>query len=105
MNKFVISDYDIEKIKKGTITSLDPLRFDVFPAKNKRKYILASFLVHYFEPDYMYSESEVNDILIHVYDDFATVRRFMIDYGFLKRSLDCKTYWLNVKLDAFQRFK
>ncbi len=102
---FDITDKDIEMIKKGPLQSIKPLRFQVFPAKEKRKFILACFLVHVFEEDSIYTESDINHILGKVYDDFATVRRFLIDYQFLKRTNDCQSYWLNVKHKDYLRFK
>lgn len=102
--RFDISDKDIEQIKKGTLDSLNPLRFHVFPSKEKRKYILACFIISQFEENKRYSEFEVNDILKPIYSDFATVRRFLVDYQFMQRSEDCKDYWLNVKKDEFKRF-
>lgn len=103
--RFDITEKDIEQLKKGTIISVKPLKFNVFPAKEKRKYILACFLMNLFEEDHIYHEFEVNEILQQSYDDFATVRRFLIDYGFMKRSDDCKSYWLNVQLSEFSRFR
>ncbi len=105
MIKFDITEQDIHNIKKGTLDSVNPVTFSVFPAKEKRKYILACFLVHSFEIDKIYKESDVNDILKKAYSDFATVRRFMIDYGFMKRSDDGKSYWLNVDLSEYSRFR
>ncbi len=102
---FHITDKDIERIKKGTIISLNPLRFSVFPAKEKRKYILASFLVHQFEENRIYEEHEVNSIIATVYPDFVTIRRFLIDYHFMQRSADCNAYTLAVKLSDFDRFQ
>lgn len=105
MKTFNISEQDIEKVKKGTLISITPIRFNVFPAKEKRKYIIASFLVHEFEENKIYTELEVNDILRVIYPDFATVRRFMIDYDFIRRSDDCRAYWLNVKHSEFILYK
>lgn len=102
---FNIRDQDIDHMKKGTIKSLNPVTFDVFPSKEKRKYILACFLVHGFKKDKIYTEAEVNDILMKSHVDYASVRRFMIDYAFLKRSDDCSSYWLNVELKDFARFQ
>ena len=41
-----------------------------------------------------YSEKEVNQILESIYDDFATIRRYLIEYGFMSRNKECTKYWL-----------
>lgn len=37
---------------------------------------------------------EVNEILKAIYSDFAILRRYLIDYGFMERSRDCTKYWV-----------
>ncbi|MFR2551837.1 MAG: DUF2087 domain-containing protein [Clostridioides difficile] len=39
-----------------------------------------------FERGKKYSEKEVNQILESIYDDFATIRRYLIEYGFMSRN-------------------
>ncbi|MBO0587648.1 DUF2087 domain-containing protein [Sporosarcina sp. E16_8] len=43
---------------------------------------------------------EINDQLVTIYLDFATVRRFLIDYRFMIRSVDGKQYWIDSKTHA-----
>lgn len=63
-----------------------------FPAKEKKKIILLREIMNHFVRDREYPELEVNRILGRIYDDYATIRRALIEYGFLDRSDDCKTY-------------
>ena len=63
-----------------------------FPAKEKKKIILLREIMNNFVQDREYPEVEVNRILGRIYDDYATIRRALIEYGFLDRSDDCKTY-------------
>ena len=44
-----------------------------------------------FEPGRTYSEAEVNETLRAFYDDYAALRRYLVDEGFLTR--DANTYW------------
>ena len=65
------------------------------PSKEKKKAILLDYFVHLFSEDVMYSEREVNDIIKSCYHDYATVRRYLIDYGYLKRKDNGSLYWIN----------
>ena len=39
-------------------------------------------------------EKDINKILKRIYDDNATIRRYLIEYGFFDRSKDCSKYWV-----------
>ncbi len=62
-----------------------------FPAREKRKIAVLRHLAQRFQPGQRYTEREVNERI--GYEDFATVRRYLIEYGFLARSTDCSQYW------------
>ena len=66
-----------------------------FPKKQKRKLVLLQHIAARFEKGRQYTEKEVNEILEHVYDDYVSIRRYLIEYGFLDRTRDGATYWLN----------
>ena len=61
--------------------------------EEKRKIVVLRRISACFEPERRYSEREVNDILRPIYDDFVLVRRYLIEYGFLQRTKDCRAYW------------
>lgn len=65
-----------------------------FPSKEKRKIILLAELVRHFDSQKNYSESAVNEILKQFIADFVTVRRYLIEYGFMDRTKDGQTYWV-----------
>lgn len=81
----VLSTY----FKKGIDGSLD-----TFPSKEKRKLIVLQSILKRFEPSRVYTEKEINEILKTIYSDFATIRRSLIEYGFMDRSKDCAEYWI-----------
>ena len=91
---FDITESEREKVLKNYFKhGLDgPL--DIFPSKEKRKYIIAQEIIKRFEVRKEYKESDVNMILKEIYLDFATIRRYFIDYRFMKRSDDGKVYWI-----------
>jgi hypothetical protein len=41
-----------------------------------------------------YSEKEVNRILQRVYEDYVSLRRALVEYGFIERTNDGRKYWL-----------
>ncbi len=69
-------------------------RIEQFPKKEKRKLVLLHRVSKLFEKDKKYSEKEVNEKLKKVAADHVTIRRYLIDYGFLERQKDGSEYWL-----------
>jgi hypothetical protein len=63
-----------------------------FPRKQKPILVVLNRLAGLFERDRSYSEKEVNQILSAVYSDYVTIRRYLIDYGFLRRKRDGSEY-------------
>lgn len=64
----------------------------ILPTREKRRLILLRQIIARFDPDRAYSEKEVNAILEKVYSDHVTIRRLLIDYGFLTRRVDGSEY-------------
>lgn len=69
-------------------------KINVFPSKERKKYIMLQYFIALFEKDIEYSEKQVNEIIKKVYPDFSTIRRYLVDYKMLNRTDDCKKYWL-----------
>jgi len=90
--RFTITDVEREKVLGNYFKQGLQGPLDVFPSKEKRKYIIAQEIIKQFEVDKIYIEKEINDIIAKIYPDFATVRRFLIDYRFMTRSDDGKQY-------------
>lgn len=67
---------------------------DIFPSKEKRKIIVLQHILKRFDQDKKYSEKEVNDIIKTAHDDYVTVRRYFIEYGFMDRNSDGSQYWV-----------
>ncbi|MFP5347909.1 MAG: DUF2087 domain-containing protein [Actinomycetes bacterium] len=56
------------------------------PAKYSKRLVLLDHFCRLFEPGVRYPESEVNAVLRAVTDDVATLRRYLVDEGFMTRS-------------------
>ena len=72
------------------------LKIKGFPAKEKRKIIIMQKLITDFDIGKQYTENAVNEVIKQYYDDYASVRRCMIEYGFLDRNGDGTQYWVKL---------
>ena len=61
-------------------------RLETMPAKMPERSAVLAYLAQSFEPGRDYAEAEVNLLLARVHDDFATLRRYLIDEGLLRRA-------------------
>lgn len=64
--------------KEGKLVSL--------PAKRKKRLYVLERIWREFSPNRVYSEGEVNEVIRRFYDDFCTIRRELVDNGFMVRS-------------------
>lgn len=71
-------------IKDGKLTTI--------PRKQKNKMIVLEYISHFFSEGIEYSEKEVNQIIKKFYSDFAIIRRYLVDFGFLDRNREGSIY-------------
>ncbi|WP_124727409.1 DUF2087 domain-containing protein [Staphylospora marina] len=69
-------------------------RLSAIPAKEKQKLVILREIAKRFRVERVYTEKEINDVLKAVHEDFVTLRRSLIQYGFLDRTRDGSSYWL-----------
>jgi len=69
------------------------IEIGMWPRKQKEKLVVLLRVAGLFERGRMYSEQEVNAILMPVYGDHVTIRRYLIEYRFLDRKPDGSAYW------------
>ena len=91
--RYVITEQEEKNILENVFISLEPLKQKVFSKKEKKKIVILRKVAQQFEAGKQYTEPEVNDILQDIWHDYATMRRYLIEYGYLDRSKDCKSYW------------
>jgi len=65
-----------------------------FPNKEKQRLVILREISKHLKADYHYDEKELNQILKGFYEDYALIRRYLVDYGFLNRKSDGSSYWL-----------
>lgn len=92
--RYEITEEENAKIIASVFTSMEPLKLKVFSSKEKKKIVTLRKIAGQFEKDRKYTEKEVNGILADIYDDYAVIRRYLIEYGFMNRTRDCSSYWL-----------
>jgi predicted transcriptional regulator len=65
------------------------------PAKRKKFLVILRWLATLFQAERLYSEVEVNAVLKAVYEeDYVSLRRELVDYGYLHRERGGGKYWL-----------
>lgn len=92
--RYVITEQERQKILNSVFESLEPLKLKVFPPKEKKKVVILTQIAKQFEPEKTYTEKQVNAIIKDVFDDYVTLRRYLIEYGFLGRTNNGAEYWL-----------
>ena len=70
---------------------LDGDRLSTIPASASKRLVVLRWLAEKFEPGATYPERTVNDILRQHHDDYAALRRYLVDAGLLQR--DQGVYW------------
>ncbi len=72
----------------------DQNRVTVWPAKPANKSLILDYLVTKFEINRVYREKEVNEILNawHTFEDWAVLRRALIDEGYMTRDINGYEY-------------
>lgn len=63
----------------------DGERLKSIPAQRKQRVVVLQKLLERFDPALTYTEREVNDLLRPAHEDVASLRRELVDYGFMTR--------------------
>lgn len=99
---YKVSTDESEKIIKKCFPEGISGSLKTFALKEKGRWIVTRELSKRFEPGRIYNEKEVNEILKTAYQDFSTLRRYLIDYGFMDRKSDGSQYWLKSSPDKME---
>ncbi|MFN8379897.1 MAG: metalloregulator ArsR/SmtB family transcription factor [Anaerolineae bacterium] len=76
-------------VKEGRITS--------FPAALKKQLVLLKWIARQIDPDREYSEKEISAFLKQFNEDYATIRRELVDWHFMAR--EAGRYWMLPEAD------
>lgn len=74
-------------------------RLITIPKKAKDKRLVFNYIYEILlnENKNSFTEKEINEVIKPVYEDFALVRRYFVDNGYLSRDSYGKQYYLNFK--------
>ena len=92
-DRFAITEKERAQIMKSVFESEHPLRLRAFPPKAKKQIVILARVVQELQTGKEYTERELNDVLGAIYEDYAILRRGLIDYGYMGRTRDGKRYW------------
>ena len=95
--RYAITQIEKEEVLNRYFGTDNQLLIKQFPAREKKKIIILQKIMNDFELGRQYTEKEVNNTLKQYYDDFVSVRRSLIEYGFMDRSGDGVRYWVKLQ--------
>ncbi len=72
--------------RKGTLTR--------FPLKEKQRLVVLREIAKTLDSNRLYTEKELTELLKPIYEDYMTIRRYLIEYGLIDRKADGSQYWL-----------
>lgn len=68
-------------------------RITRLPVRLSKKVALSKWLLTLVEPGRRYTEKEISELFEQYVDDFALMRRMLIESGDLQRERDGSAYW------------
>ncbi len=92
-DRYFVTHDEVNAILRTYFSSMEPLRLKSLPSRQKRKIVILRAIANQFDRGTRYSGRDLDEILKGVYDDFATLRRYLIEYGFMERTMDGSLYW------------
>ena len=93
-DRYLMTQEEYERYLTNAFKSLEPLRLEHFPVKEKRKLAVLMRIIEEFQAGRRYTEAQVNEALAEIYTDYVTLRRYLIEYGFMDRTKDGAVYWV-----------
>jgi hypothetical protein len=95
-DRYAITEEENEKLLKIYFPEGPDGPLGELPVREKRKIVILKNLIKRFDAEKEYTEKEVNEILKNVYHDYVTLRRYLIEYGFMDRVKDGSSYWVKI---------
>ena len=82
-----VAEASVEERERAKVLRdfFDGPRLKQIPAQRKKRVVVLQHLLGRFAPGRDYAEKEVNALLREAHEDVATLRRELVDYGFMNR--------------------
>ena len=90
--RYAITEKEKENVIKNYIKNDKIVNI---PRSEKKKIIILQYLLQKFQHNKKYTEAEVNEIIKQMHEDYASLRRYLIQYGFMARENNGSIYWIN----------
>ena len=98
----MVQDVDARSWKEKVLqTFVIDDRLAQIPAQRKKRVVILQWLAEKFKPGERYAEREVNEILRQAHPDVASLRRYLVSWGFMER--DHGTYWRLSRQEQLER--
>ncbi len=68
-------------------------RLKLLPSEARSPQVILAYLARAFDCDRKYSQIQVNEELARFHPDVATLRRYLVEDGYLARTADGRAYW------------
>jgi uncharacterized C2H2 Zn-finger protein len=91
-DRAVVTEEEAEIIEKKYMK--DDGSLARIPRKEKEKLVILRRIAERFSQGRLYTQREVDAILILADEDYAALRRYLVDYRFLEREPDGSAYWV-----------
>lgn len=88
LNKLDVDDFVKKTLHDCTVNQ----RLIHIPRKQAKLIVVLEWLVTFFKRDHIYTEREVNEILKQRNEDYAGLRRDLVDMGYLRRDKSGSKY-------------
>lgn len=93
--RYAITEDDYEKLLKQYLPKGPNGPLESFPRKEKKKIAILRHIASRIDAGRTYTETEINERLMPFWEeDYVTLRRYLIEYGYLDRTDDGRSYWL-----------
>lgn len=91
----VASDVDLNAYDRKVLNnySLPDGRLKAIPLQQKKLLAVLRYVVREFEPNVRYSEKQVNKVLARFHEDYARLRRELVEFRFMDRKGGGGDYW------------
>jgi biotin operon repressor len=85
-----IADFDRQVLENYLLTDG---AIKEIPVQGKKLLVLLRYVSDHVEPSRRYTEKQINELLARFHTDFATLRRYLIDFKFMQRTMTGSEYW------------
>lgn len=91
----VASDVDLNAYDRKVLNnySLPDGRLKAIPLQQKKLLAVLRYVVREFEPNVRYSEKQINKVLARFHEDYARLRRELVEFRFMDRKGGGGDYW------------